>query len=292
MKEFVHMFSDGVLTPDLFVTESDYVAALNLLAVLSNEYDVSILGYGFEDTHVHILAKGIFENCDRMRAEYQRMIRRILQYSSCFSLEMEPVLDESYLKNVGAYVICQSTKDGKRIMQYDNKWSSASLYFRSGMNDLLWRMTADGEMKAVLHMSQIKVCQRRQMFHTRRHLPLSWDVCDGLILPSSFVNVQGFESIYCTHNAFRTFCGGSRKSDILILDSMAEHYGVNMEEDEARYACKRTCLDMFGFSDIRRLTIPQRIQLARDLRKVFHMSYPQLARRVHLPEMEIRRYVR
>jgi len=176
-------------------------------------------------------------------------------------------------------------------MPYDYPWSSASLCFRNEVKDALWRYDREGTPLKVVKMSQIGVRAQRELFHTRNRLPDNWEVRDGLILPSSFVNIFLFEAIYQTHNSFRTFCGTSKKSDAEVLDSMAEHRGINLEESEARIVASERCRDMFGFSDVRRLRTDQRIALARVLRKDYRMGYAQISRRVHLPETEVRKHL-
>ncbi len=241
MKNYFHLYSYGAKTPDLFTSLSDFTYAVNLLAVLSFQHGISIIAYSIQDTHLHIIAFGEIEACLLFRREIQRLLRR--KHGFSFELEMETVGNDAYLKRVCSYVICQATKDGKRYMPYDYPWSSASLYFRTGIKDSLWRYD-NGKHKEVVKMSGIGTRKQREMFHTRNRLPEEWEVCEGMIMPSSFVNIGQFESIYRTHNAFRTFCGSGKNSDSIILDSMAEYHGVNLEENEARLLTAEKCKDL------------------------------------------------
>lgn len=290
MEEVFHIFSNGALTPDLFLSDRDFTLATNRLAVTAHLSDVRILAYSFEDTHLHVLAKGTVERCTRFKHELQRLINKWKTIS--LVLEMEEVTDSKYLMSVGTYVVCQATKDGKHVLPSDYKWSSASLYFRQGDIDLLWTLSEGHLFKDTVHMHEISLRTQRTMFHTRSRLPDDWMVCDGLILPSSFVDIEGFESIYKTHNCFRTYCGSSKASDQIVMESMAEKTGINMLETEARSIARQTSLSLFGVADIRKLNLSQRIRIGRTLRRKHHMGIPQISRRIYLRESEVRKVIK
>lgn len=44
---------------------------------------------------------------------------------------------------------------------------------------------------------------------SRRCLPPDYLVCNGVVLPTNYVDVRRFENIYKTHNCFRTFMASS-----------------------------------------------------------------------------------
>lgn len=297
-ERYFHIFSDGSKSDDLFPNDISIIKAVNRIAVLAFQEGITILGYDAEDTHLHILAKGERARCARFCYRYQKQTRRDISDSHTgnvgmtFELSMVEIDSSEYLHNVGIYVISQSTKDGKKIMPYDYKWSSAALYFRGDQKDYLWTHDKNGIELPVIEMSQIAVRNRKKLFCTHSSLPGNWRVCDGLILPSSFVDIGGFEAIYRTHNAFRVFSGSSRDKDNVILRAMAEIRGVTLNENEAREICSTQCLQMFGRKDVRLLRVDQRLELAMVIRKKCGMCISQLSRRVHLPEQELRKYLK
>lgn len=290
MEEVYHIFSNGELTPDLFTSVADFKRANNQIAVIAHLAGVIVLGYSLEDTHLHILAKGNVDNCTYFKKELQRLIRRWRQMD--IVIDMEEVTNNDYLMRVGTYVICQATKDGKQILPTDYKWSSAPLYFRQGDADLLWTIDEDRMIKDIVKMRDIPLRKQRAVFHTRSRLPDEWMVCDNLILPSSFVDIAGFEAIYKTHNCFRAFCGSGKKSDEIVMSSMSKKTGVRMLETEARNLARQTCFRMFGRIDARWLNLDQRIQLGRELRRQYRMSIPQIARRIYLKEADVRKVIK
>lgn len=298
MDSFFHLFSNGDDAKDFILSDEDRIAAVNRLAVVGELSGVRIVAFDIEDTHLHSLLSGAAEKCEQFKLLFQRRTRYYISLTRAnsldarFTLSMTPVTDFDYLKTVSVYIICQATKDGKKVMPYDYRWSSAALYFRTGLNDLLWRQDEKGRFKTVRMVADISGKEYFKIFRTLERMPGNWEVCDNMVLPSSFVDVATFQSIFLTHNAFRTFCGAGRKADQIVLDSMSQSRGVALEESEARDITSRTCYGLFGFSDVRRLSVQQRICLARRMRADFGMGFSQLSRRVHLPESELRKYIK
>ena len=123
-------------------------------------------------------------------------------------------------------------------------------------------------------------------------VPDDWLVCNGFILPTNYIDIARFESIYQTHNRYRVFLSSPRKREEEMLRKMAEYRGVTMEDLEARKLCGDMCKQLFGTRDPRRLDTTKRIMLAQQLRRQYRMTFRQLAMLVRLPEGEIRTYVR
>jgi len=298
MKELFHLFSDGSLSVDLFETEMELNAALNRIAVVAYTTGVTVLGFDIQDTHVHFLLGGEWSDVVEFKYEYQKRTRNRISRkkrhtdANLFELDILPVSDDNYARRAAAYVVCQATKDGKKVMPYDYKWSSAALYFRKGFRDAIWIMDNSGYMKKVVKMRDLSLNYHKYNLFSRCRLPDDWTVCDGVILPSSFVDIAGFEALFATHNAFRVFCGSSAAKDNEVREAMAYHSGICFEENEARQLAKAMCMEKFRIKDIRRLNSNQRLELAMALRTKYRIGISQIARRVYLPEQEVRRYLR
>ena len=297
--KFFHLFSNGEDAADFVLDEKDCTATVNRIAIVAHRTGVVIVAYDVESTHLHVLIYAIEEKADAFRFELQRDTRlyitltRGTNVGAVFNLSMYRIDDEKYLHTAATYVICQATKEGRRIMPYDYRWCTAPLYFRSGINDRLWRVGADGTDRPVIKMKDISCRNRRDLFRTRdTNIPEDWEVCEGMILPSSFVDIQMFENIFRTHNAFRVFMASSRDGDRVVISKMADTRGVSLEEDEARKVCASLCKQIFGKSNPRLLKTGERIHLAQEMRKRYNVGYSQLARRVCLPESEIRKYIK
>lgn len=206
--------------------------------------------------------------------------------------EILEIGDEHYLRNVGTYTITQATKDGKAVMPYDYLYGTGALYFRCQNAVLPWLIDESGHQIEPVEMGSLPVVEQRNLSGSRRCLPPDYLVCNGFVLPTNYVDVIRFESIYRTHNCFRVFMASGKARDEEILRRMSEMRGVVIEDMQARELCRESCLQLFDKLTTRHLTTTERIILAQHLRKLYKISLRQLSSLVRIPESELRKYVK
>lgn len=200
--------------------------------------------------------------------------------------------DLSYLRNVAVYTIIQATKDGKSVMPYDYRWGTGSMYFRSSFYTPVWLFDKGGAIREPVCFGSLPAKEQLKIVHTRKYtIPDNWLICNGLILPSNYIDVARFEAIYGTYNRFRVYLSSPKSREEEMLTRMAEERGIALEDIEARNVCGDECKFLFGTRDPRRLTTSQRIELAHALRRKHRLTRRQLATVVRLPETEIQMFV-
>ena len=294
-RKYYHFYSDGKLSAELFLSKSDYVAAMNRLAVCAARFpEVIIVAFTFEDTHVHLLlycvegeGKAFCDLFKRLTMIHISNMRGGKPPGLRILFDVEGIEEESYLKKVGVYVVVQPTKDGKGIMPYDYPWGSASLYFRGEKVIPLWCVDRYGVVQDTVRIGDMTCRERKKQFKTEVPLPEEWLACNGIILPSNYVDISRFEQIYRTHNTYRAFL--SRSSDSEMIRQAALVRGVSLPDYEMRDTCRKLCRDVFGVRDVRTLDSARRLELARHLRRCYLISNKQLSRIVHVPVEEIDR---
>ena len=299
-KEYFHVCANGADARNFIICPADYYAAFNLIAVCAANTQVVVVAFSIEDSHPHFLLWGTWEDCVRFKILFEKMYSHHAAASR--SGKSELVLrcelysigdDREYLRNVAVYTVIQATKDGKAVMPYDYPWGTGCLVFRTGFYVPVWLFDARGNICKPVPFGSLSARERRALLHTQQWtIPDDWLVCNGLILPTNYVDIKRFESIYDTHNRFRVFMSSPKQREEVMLARMAEQRGVNLEDQEARIVCGDTCKKMFGTRDPRRLDGPLRIRLAQELRRRHRLTYRQLATLVRLPEAEIRIFVR
>ena len=295
-RKYYHFYSDGKLSAELFLTKTDFVAALNRLAACAARVPgVIIVAFTLEDTHVHFLlfctesdGKAFCDLFKRLTMIYISRTRGGKPVDLHIHFELEGLEDETYRKNVAAYVVIQPTKDGKGIMPYDYPWSSAPLYFRGDKVIPVWYIDRNGDVQRPKYLRDMSYREKRKCLKTAMDLPDNWQVCNGLILPSNYVDVERYEALFGTHNAFRAFQSWSADKDILQRKALAK--GVSLPDSEMRTVCKKACRELFGANGVRSLNTIQRLEVARRLRSKYLISHKQLARIVHVPLEEIDRF--
>lgn len=298
-KQYFHYCSDGSKSRDFILGRDDFVSAMNIVALCAANTDVVIVAFSLEDTHPHFLLYGTVEECSRFKvlfeSTYMRYACRTREgpWDMVFDGVLYPVGDDiRYLRNVAAYVVFQPTKDGKRIMPQDYLWGSGSLYFRSGVNLPVWYFNEKGRVSSPISFGSLSNRERIRTIHSKSlTIPSDWTICNGIVLPSNYVDVARYEGIFESANCFRVFLSGNRQREEEIRGQLAHHYGITMEDSEARLICSNECENLFGFRDIRRLEPKRRIILAQLLRRQYRLSFRQISALVRLPEPEIRKFV-
>ena len=295
-KSFYHLTGDGAVIKEFILSEADERAAFNLTGVCAFHSGVTVVAFGHEDTHPHTLLHGTREACMEYKYLFESSYlhhavrKRKAPVQLTLDLDLLDIKDENHLMNVGTYTVIQASKDGKRIMPYDYRRGTGSMYFRSHGHIPIWCFDTDGTFHQPVRADQIGARNLRAVCFSRMSIPGDWLICNGYILPDNYVDVAMFESIYRTANCFRTFMGSSRAQQQATKEQLAAARGVVYEDPEARNICGNRCALMFGFRDIRRLTGQQRIQLAQQLWRQYRLSRRQLALLVRLPYEEICKY--
>lgn len=295
MKNYYHLFANGEDARDYILSESDFVYAMNLVAICSYENNVRVLAFSIEETHPHMLLYGDDESCHNFAEQFKdSTIRHVYQTrGSIGSLKFNCVLllitDKRYLMNTAAYVIIQPTKDGKPVMFYDYPWGSGSLYFRTKSVIPLWFIRKDGTKATPQKMIELSSRVRHDICG-RHSVPDDWLVADGLILPANYVDVKMYQDIFKTLNTFRVFVASSNAKLEPVQNAMANARGVLMDDMEARELTRDTAMSMFQ-KNLKSLSIEQRISLARVIRKDYGLSLRQIARMIHIPELELQKYI-
>ena len=229
MKQFYHYCADGQDSRNFIISRKDFIAAMNIIALCAANSGVIVVAFSLEDSHPHILIYGTAEECTEFKEMFETIYRHFAVRSRLgkgdYRLygELYPIGDDfSYLKNVAVYTIIQPTKDGKRVMPYDYPWGTGSLYFRDRRFPPIWRFDDSGNICPVVSFGSLNKQQQREMVHSRTYtVPSDWIVCNGIILPTNYVDVTRFESIYGTHNGFRVFLSNNRRKEEEILQRMA-----------------------------------------------------------------------
>lgn len=296
-RDFYHMYANGDDAKNFIVCEADFAYEFNLIAISSLLSKASVLAFSLEDTHPHILLYATHDQAVSFKSHFENSSIRHISATRGSSdgvrlqCSLDLIVDEDHLMNVAAYVIIQSTKDGKPVMYYDYKWGTGSLYFRTVPYIPVWLLDEQSSPIVPVRFGDMKAAEQKAM-NSRIHLPDGWLIAGGLILPQNYLDIKRYESIFRTHNCFRVFVGAGRKKITEVTGQMAMSRGVLMEDLEAREKCRALAKSLFGTCDVRRMDVQRRLRLAVELYREYRLAYRQLALLTRLPESEIRKYLK
>lgn len=294
---YFHLFANGDDAKNFITSIMDFEAAFNRVALCVALCPATrVLAYTIEETHPHFLIYGEWTDCIRFKKFYESLTLHYIVATRgnndgvVFELELLPIRDEDHLLNTAAYILVQPTKDGKQVLPHYYKWGTASLYFKPKGYPLLWEFNEEWERIPSNRFGSLKERDKRRFVHSRYMVPDDWKICGNLILPTNFVEVERFESLFRSFNRFRTYMAAGKKQLESVTGSMAIARGVNLNDLEARAISRDVSQQLFGKKDSRSLNVSQRIELASRLRNDHHISVRQIATLVRLPESEIRKY--
>lgn len=297
MKNYYHFFANGDDAKNFITDETEFIAAFNRFGLCCHLSGISVLSFSLEDSHPHGLIYGTYEECCKFKRLYEVISKHciVANRGSLDGVRLDCELDliesEKYLMNVATYTIIQATKDGKAVMPYDYRFGTGALYFRSQYSAFPWLLDKNGKTVEPVRFDQLSAREKRKVCGSRENIPDHWLVCNGFILPTNYVDITRYESIFRTHNRFRVFMSSGKDKIQEINDRMASIRGIAIEDLEARKLCDDLCFSMFGRRGTRPLTPQQRMSLAKELRRKYHLSYRQLSTLTKLPESELRSYI-
>ncbi len=166
------------------------------------------------------------------------------------------------------------------------------MYFRQNHTPEIWCFDDTGHLSVPLEIGLLTERSRRAVKCSRMNVPNDWKVCNGFILPSNYLNTKGYESIFKSYNCFRSFLSSGKQRFQSVLDSIARNQGVAFDNLEARKVSEEVCNRLFNMTNTRNLSATERLTVARELWVSYHLSFSQISGFCHIPEDEIRKYLK
>lgn len=278
IRGYYHICSDGNSVDVLFRNETDFVAAMNRIAACSLRFKIVILAFVLMHNHFHfVIQADSEEEAIRFVNEFKRLTGQYIahQYGQLSSLvrlpvKIIPVPDDSYLKTLIAYVVKNPTQ-ARLNMFFTYPWGTGSLYFCGDKHP--FRGTFEEKNPGGRFI--------REICRTHESVPAHWRVSGDLILPENYVAVEEVEQLYKTARSYMFFL--SLNKDEQLEKDYGEWNEINLSDTELRAERIRMTKEMFGTTSLRDIPVPDRVILARQMRRKFLCSKKQIARIVHLP---------
>ena len=285
MKGYYHISSHGLERNDIFKCDADFVQGMNDVAICVLGYEVSILCFCLMSNHFHFLLFGNLEECRRFADEYKRRCGIRMRRSGgevkglkALELQIDYVDSKEYLENVVAYILRNPMAAGIRIMPYNYKWSSASLYFNTSNSPVGKRLNDLSERK------------RFRVLKSWKSVPDNYCIGDeGFVLPACYVDVSRVEQIFGSPSRLMFLLSKKIEHEVELCMGIANQ--VTMTDQEILTQMKTLMLNEFGTSLIEQLSAEQRISLCLLLKRNYRANVKQIARLTRLAVDVVERVV-
>ena len=278
--KYFHVYTKGLEDKQLFRDREDFIAGMNLLAVVCSSFpQLKLLAFVLMSNHVHFVIYGTEQQAkefiDLYKSTLSRYIRSrygVAKYlRHLITTVSEVSLENEGLKRLIAYVLNNPVKAGINCVPTGYEWSSARCYFN--------QMDLTGDL---IPISALGVRQQRRIFRSYQKLPKNWYLTSSdYVLPQCYVDFQAVEKNY----------GKSRSFEYFLNSSMSLRKGVSENitfSDSMLYSAIDELLDKkYSVESISDLDEYLKRNMLKDLKHRFSSSSKQLARVTRMTISEV-----
>lgn len=290
-KGYYHICSDGNSAAVLFKTKVDFTAAMNRVAVCAYRMRVVIIAFVLMDNHFHFVMFATESDCIRFINEFKRLTGKYMAETCGESatlmrlpVKVIAVTSQDYLKTLVAYVLKNPTK-ARLDMFYNYPWGSGGLLFRRSLRESEEFAIGDGS-SGIRRLGDMGVNEVRAVCRTRTSLPPDWLIKDGMILPENYIDIEHVDSLFRSPRSYMYFL--SLNKDDEIEKDYGEWNALRLADSELRAERNLKMREWFGAHRLSDVSAPDRMKLAKYLRRKFLCPISQVARVVQLSQEELR----
>lgn len=277
-----HFTTDGNAIDRIFDDDEDFIAGMNRIFVVFQNYEILILAFCLMDTHIHFILYGEYDECYKFIHEYIRRTSMFISNRhgennklSIVPIHHQVIDNDKYLKNAICYTLKNPATAGLKFTYSDYPWSSGALYFRTKgyWCSPTWEDTD-------LHKCiTSKVSKREKKLLLKIHTSLDIShlrIINNTIFPGEYVVYELVENIFKTHKAFSYFMNTTKEEDIESKGGVISRLSIPIQE--MRQHRNELCREVFSVSSIRMLNVEQRLRLAKILWSKYRSSVKQITR--------------
>ena len=280
MKQYYHFSSDGLKRDILYASEEEFIAGVNRIAVcyqLSERAarQVVVIAYCLMDNHFHFILYGSHEDCKYFVENYKRLTaiwirkHRGRQLADTIETGVGWLIRPDNLGNKIVYLLRNPVAAKMRFVPHGYRWSSANLMFSDNATLLA------GAKK----VSEFSLREFRRMINSHIPMPPEWLVlADNQIWPGNYIDYHFAEKQYQSIARFM-FALNDRKVD---QEAEEEYVSYSVPDSDVRFRAIELCMEYFRKERISLCSGPERLTVAKVLRKEMRCGAKQLGRVLRL----------
>ena len=277
---FFHICTDGHSLPWMFKDKEDFIAGVNRVGICKHLTDVDVVCFVLMDNHVHLVVYATKEKCKRfinvLKRHTGKWIRTkygVEDYLKGLSVEIIPINDHETLLNTIAYIDRNSLVAGYQRLPMEYPWGTSRYMFKDSV---------DLAVEDSVAIGGFTVRGIRDLLKTRVRLPEYWRVnSDGMILPTSYIDIGRLEKLFKSVNAYLYFL--SKKLEGRIELEMENGRKMFIPDKELRLVVEKMTREMFGCA-VDDLDVDSKLRIAKRLKSEYLSSIKQVSRMVQIKE--------
>ena len=257
-----------------FKDDEDFRAAMNYMAVNSVLTEVKVLTFILMSNHIHVVLhchsgdpKAFIDNFKKLYGLYYCRKYKVRDYFRRVAVDIREVLDDNEaLERVIAYVQMNCVAANICASPYFYSWGTGACFFNDNPSAGIPIGTLSRRAQIRLTRSNVKLPS-----HFR------YDK-EGYILPESYVNIKGVESLFKSPKRYNYFLNSSSKArKVLEKDALP-----SFRDQTILLSANDLCRSLFRTDTPESLNKEQKAELLKQLRYRFSADISQLCRVVGL----------
>ena len=278
---FFLITTDHLETRLWFLDDDDFKTGMNYVATVAFLLGVRVIAFILMSNHVHFVLECTREQAVRFITEFKRLYSRYLNQKhgakellrdNGVDIQELRLGDES-LERAIAYVQMNCVAANICLEPAAYPWGTGRTFFQVSAK----RRQCLGALSAR---------KKNKLLHSKMILPAGWMLGeDGYILPESYVPVRFVESLFRSPRRMQYFLQNSSKAK-RILDRIEKDLPA-FRDQVILAAIPDLCHSLFQKRSFEELDIPQKTELARQIRYRFSADIHQIARVSGMPYQQI-----
>lgn len=269
--------TDHFLVRLWFKDDEDFRVAMNYAAIASLITSVNILAFILMSNHVHFVlyctagdAKLFIDTFKKLYGAYYCRKYNVHDYLRRVGVDIREASGDAATERVIAYVQMNCVAANICASPFFYPWGTGGCFFNENP-------PAGYPVSALSRRAQIRLTK------SNVRLPTTWQYCDaGYILPESFVNKKGVESLFGTPKRYGFFLNTSSKASRILEKNASPSF----RDQIILAASQDLCRSLFRVDGPDSLSKEQKAELLKQLRRRFGADVNQLCRVTGLPYKE------
>ena len=278
---FFLITTDHLETRLWFLDDDDFKTGMNYVATVAFLLGVQVIAFILMSNHVHFVLECTREQAVRFITEFKRLYSRYMNQKqgtkellrgNGVDIQELRLGDES-LERAVAYVQMNCVAANICLEPAAYPWGTGGTFFQVSA-------------KRGQRLGDLSARKKNKLLHSKMTLPAGWMLGDdGYILPESYVPVRFVESLFRTPRRMQFFLQNSSKAK-RVLDRIEKDLPA-FRDQVILAAIPDLCHSLFQKRNIEDLDIPQKTELARQIRYRFSADIHQIARVSGMPYQQI-----